>query len=114
MDGQPRWTDCDEAGDYVVPNVLSPRDLTTWTKLYHSQVTPMSAVWMCPRSNPFDLLCMSMLPATLIMIQSEMNKLVWYYNSMRICLDTQEQLIQQSTVLCNKKVIICLENVSGN
>ena len=23
----PIWTDCDEAGDYVVPNVLSPRDL---------------------------------------------------------------------------------------
>ena len=21
------WTDCDEAGDYVVPNVLSPRDI---------------------------------------------------------------------------------------
>ena len=21
------WTDCDEAGDYVVPNVFSPRDL---------------------------------------------------------------------------------------
>ena len=21
------WTDCEEAGDYVVPNVLSPRDL---------------------------------------------------------------------------------------
>ena len=27
MDGRPTWTDCDEAGDYVVPNVLSPRDL---------------------------------------------------------------------------------------
>ena len=27
VDGQPTWTDCDEAGDYVVPNVLSPRDL---------------------------------------------------------------------------------------
>ena len=27
MDGQLTWTDCDEAGDYVVPNVLSPRDL---------------------------------------------------------------------------------------
>ena len=27
MDGQPTWTDCDEAGDYFVPNVLSPRDL---------------------------------------------------------------------------------------
>ena len=27
MDGGPTWTDCNEAGDYVVPNVLSPRDL---------------------------------------------------------------------------------------
>ena len=27
MDGRPTWTDCDEAGDYVVPNVLSARDL---------------------------------------------------------------------------------------
>ena len=27
MDGRPTWTDCDEAGDYVVPNVLRPRDL---------------------------------------------------------------------------------------
>ena len=27
VDGRPTWTDCDEAGDYVVPNVLSPRDL---------------------------------------------------------------------------------------
>ena len=23
------WTDCDEAGDYVVPNVLSPMDLVS-------------------------------------------------------------------------------------
>ena len=27
MDGRPTWTDCDKAGDYVVPNVLSRRDL---------------------------------------------------------------------------------------
>ena len=27
MDGRPTWTDCGEAEDYVVPNVLSPRDL---------------------------------------------------------------------------------------
>ena len=26
MDGQLARTNCDEAGDYVVPNVLSPRD----------------------------------------------------------------------------------------
>ena len=25
--GRPIWTDCDEAGDYVMPNVFSPRDL---------------------------------------------------------------------------------------
>ena len=29
MDGRPTWADCDEAGDYVVPNVLSPRDLVS-------------------------------------------------------------------------------------
>ena len=29
MDGRPACTDCDEAGDYVVPNVLSPRDLVS-------------------------------------------------------------------------------------
>ena len=29
MDGQLIWTNCDEAGDYVVPNVLSPRDLVS-------------------------------------------------------------------------------------
>ena len=42
MDVRPTWTDCDEAGDQVVPNVFSPRDLvfdlTTWTKLYHTHV----------------------------------------------------------------------------
>ena len=29
MDGRPAWTDCDEAGYYAVPNVLSPRDLVS-------------------------------------------------------------------------------------
>ena len=41
MDGRPTWTDCDEAGDYVVPNVLSPRDLVfrpdNMDELYHKQ-----------------------------------------------------------------------------
>ena len=40
MDVRLNWTDCDEAGDYVVPNVLSSMDLvsnlTTWTKLYYT------------------------------------------------------------------------------
>ena len=29
MDVRPTWTDCDEARDCVVPNVISPRDLVT-------------------------------------------------------------------------------------
>ena len=29
MDGRLIWTDCDEAGYYVVPNVLSLRDLVS-------------------------------------------------------------------------------------
>ena len=29
MEGRPTWTDCDEAGDYVVSNVLSTRDLVS-------------------------------------------------------------------------------------
>ena len=29
MDVRPTWTDCDEARDYVVPNVFSPRDLVS-------------------------------------------------------------------------------------
>ena len=29
MDGRATWTDCDEAGNCVVPNVLSPRDLVS-------------------------------------------------------------------------------------
>ena len=29
MDVRPTWTDCDEARNYVVPNVLSPRDLVS-------------------------------------------------------------------------------------
>ena len=29
MDVRLTWTDCDEAEDYVVPNVLSPRELVS-------------------------------------------------------------------------------------
>ena len=29
MDVRPTWTDCDERGDYFVPNVLSPRELVS-------------------------------------------------------------------------------------
>ena len=29
MDGRLTQTNCDEAGDYVVPNVLSPRELVS-------------------------------------------------------------------------------------
>ena len=42
MDGRPTWTDCDEAGDYVVPNVLSPRDLVSRPDIMDKTVPHMS------------------------------------------------------------------------
>ena len=39
MDGRPTWTDCDEAGDYVVPNVLSPRPDIMDETVPHTTVT---------------------------------------------------------------------------
>ena len=40
MDGRPTWTDCDEAGDYVVPNVLSPRDLVSRPDILMDETVP--------------------------------------------------------------------------
>ena len=34
MDGRLARTNCGEAGDYVVPNVLSPRDLVSRPDIY--------------------------------------------------------------------------------
>ena len=60
MDIRLTWTDCDEAGDYVVPNVLSPRDLVArpdnmyenctthsgWAKTYRDSLgKPADQVW---------------------------------------------------------------------
>ena len=44
MDGRPTWTDCDEAGDYVVPNVLSPRDLISRPDSMDETVVPHKLV----------------------------------------------------------------------
>ena len=41
------------------------------------QVTPKWVVWSGPKSNSSELLCLSWLPATLMMIRSKMNKLAW-------------------------------------
>ena len=41
------------------------------------QVTPKIVVWSCPKSNSCKLLCLSWLPATLMMIWSKMNELAW-------------------------------------
>ena len=41
MDGLLTWTNCDEAGDYVVPNVLSPRDLVS--RPYNMDETVLSS-----------------------------------------------------------------------
>ena len=41
------------------------------------QVTPKWVVWSGPKSNLSELLCLSCLPATLMMIRSKMNDLAW-------------------------------------
>ena len=52
MEGRPTWTDCDEAGDYVVPIVLSTRDLVSRpdnidVKLYHTHMKNKGVDQMC-------------------------------------------------------------------
>ena len=48
MDVRLNWADCDEAGDYVVPNVLSPRDLVSrpynMDELYFQSTTPAAVI----------------------------------------------------------------------
>ena len=41
------------------------------------QVTPKWVIWFGPKSNSTELLCLSWLSATLMMIKTKMNKLVW-------------------------------------
>ena len=52
MDGRPTWTDCDEAGDYVVPNVLSPRDLVSRPDIMDETVPHTSAPLFSHMQNP--------------------------------------------------------------
>ena len=44
------------------------------------QVTPKWVVWFSPKSNLIELLCLSWLPATLMMIRSKMNELAWRHH----------------------------------
>ena len=50
MDGQPTWTDCDAAGDYVVPNVLSPWDLVFRPDNMDETVPHTDVGKYCPKS----------------------------------------------------------------
>ena len=57
MDGRPTWTDCDQAGDYVVPNVLSPRDLVSRPDKTDTTVPHMSysiCFFVCLQSMTVD------------------------------------------------------------
>ena len=56
------------------------RDIQVWKcKIFviQGQVTPKWVVWSGPKSNSSKLLCLSWLPATLMMIRSKMNELAW-------------------------------------
>ena len=97
MDGRPTWTDCDEAGDYVVPNVLSPRDLVsrpdnmdkTVSHIFphcnpngyfldaQGQVTLLSVVQPDKNLNTSKIVCISSLSASLKMIRSIATEKKW-------------------------------------
>ena len=81
------------------------------------QVTPKWLVWFGPKSNSTELLCLSWLPATLMMIRSKMNKLAWrqifsHFKPMGNFLDTQRQLTPSSVVRSgqnsNSSEILCM------
>ena len=60
MDRRPTCTDCDEAGDYVVPNVLSQRDLVfrpdnmDETVPHTTAVKRQTVLRLMPQAPPFD------------------------------------------------------------
>ena len=56
MNGRPTWTDCNEAGDYVVPTVLSPRDLVSRPDhidetVPHTQYTASNCTGVSPQKS---------------------------------------------------------------
>ena len=51
-----------------------------WNFVTQLQVTPKWVVWFGPKSNSSELLCLSWLPATLMMIRSKMNEQAWRHH----------------------------------
>ena len=52
MDGHLIWTNSDKAGDYVVPNVLSPRDLVSRPDNIDETILSSSSSSYCLRQLP--------------------------------------------------------------
>ena len=70
-------------GDIIFP-IISQWGLSvameTRVLITQGQVTPKWVVWFGPKSNSTELLCLSWLPATLMMIRSKMNELAWRHH----------------------------------
>ena len=64
------------------PKTICPPPLVRKCKIFviQGQVTPKWVVWSGPKSNSCKLLCLSWLPAILMMIRSKMNKLAWRHH----------------------------------
>ena len=86
------------------------------------QVTPKRVVWSGPKSNSSELLCLSWLPATLMMIRSKINELAWRQHFPIISLwgffsDAQGQLTLQSVVrsgrISNSSKLLCMSSLSA-
>ena len=70
--------------------------------IIQGQVTPKLVVWSDPKSNSSELLCLSWLPATLVIIQSKMNELAWRQHFPIIQISPRKKLFFR--ILCEQKV----------
>ena len=62
---------------------IHPKNTQVWKcKIFiiQEQVTSKWVVWSGPKSNSFELLCLSWLPAALVMVQSKINELAWWHH----------------------------------
>ena len=87
------------------------------------QVTPKWVVRFGPKSNSNELLCLSSLPATLMMIRSKMTELVWRQHFPIISLwanflDAQGQLtswsVDRSGRNSNSSEILCMSSLPAS
>ena len=82
MDLRLTWTDCDEARDYVVPNVLSPRDLVSRPDNMDETVLHMKMFYVGGNNHVFELPPFNSHAQKADFFIWEINKMFFHYENM--------------------------------